>query len=231
MSVSKVSVCIPCLNEEKTIAKVIADWRRALPDADIIVYDNGSIDRTAKEARKAGVKVQNVQKAGKGNVIRHMFTDETAECLIMVDGDDTYGTECAKKMAKDVLEHQADMSVGTRAGSFVHELSLSHRLGNSLVRALVNHFFQTDYSDVMSGCRAFSKRFRTEFPASCGGFETETEMNIFAGTAGMKVTEHDLTYHGRKTGSKVRTLSDGLKITFFILREATRWKLLEKKEN
>lgn len=224
-----ITVCIPCLNEEGTVAKTVSDWKKALPEAEVVVYDNGSNDQTIARATEVGARIETCQKRGKGNVIRKAFRNETAACLVIVDGDDTYGTECARKIASDILEGRSDMSVGIRSDSFRSELSISHDLGNRLVRWLVNRFFRAEYSDVMSGCRAFSQRFRRSFPALKNGFETETEMNIYAAMAGMKVTEYPLSYRNRKTGSKVRTLTDGLKIISEICREGIRWKRLQKK--
>ena len=228
---SIITVCIPCLNEESTIAKAIADWHSALPEAEITVYDNGSDDRTAEEAARAGAGVKMCRVRGKGNVIRQMFEEETASCLIIVDGDDTYGTECARLMADDILKRGFDMSIGTRNEFFDSELSATHDFGNRLVRWLVNRLCRTHYSDVMSGCRAFSRQFRIAFPAESRGFETETEMNIYAGMTGMKVSEHRLSYRNRKTGSKVRTFSDGMKIIFFILKRATGSAQLTKRKD
>lgn len=227
---SSIVVVIPCLNEEKTVAKVISDWKKALPSAEIIVYDNVSCDKTVEKAKEAKAEVKTCSVRGKGNVLRQVFRDENADCLIIVDGDDTYGTECAEEMVSDIIHGGCGMSVGTRARAFDSELSISHDFGNRLVRSMVNHLCKTDYSDIMSGCRAFSKRFYKSFPASCGGFETETEMNIYAGMTGMKVAERPLSYRNRKKGSKVRTISDGAKIIFMILKERFRWKRYRKKK-
>jgi len=178
----KIAVLIPCYNESCTIAKVVADWKRVLPEAVVYVYDNNSKDNTDQIARQAGAVVRYEHQQGKGNVIRRMFREIDARCYIMVDGDDTYPAECGPIMAKAVLEEQADMVIGDRLSStyFAENKRPFHNVGNSMVRAAINSLFRTDIKDVMTGCRAFSYAFVKTFPVLSKGFEIETEMTIHA---------------------------------------------------
>ena len=173
----KIAVLIPCYNEEKTIEKVVKDWKTELPEAVIYVYDNNSNDKTAELAQNAGAIVRHEYAQGKGNVIRRMFREIDAECYIMVDGDDTYPAEYGRKMANLVLEKNADMVVGDRLSStyFNENKRPFHNFGNTLVRASVNRLFHTDIRDIMTGYRAFSFLFVKSFPVLSKGFEIETE--------------------------------------------------------
>ena len=156
----KIAVLIPCYNEEKTIEKVVTDAKAALPEAVIYVYDNNSTDRTVELAKRAGAVVRHEYMQGKGNVIRRMFREIEAECYIMVDGDDTYPMEFAPEMVEKVLYHNADMVVGDRLSSTYFEENKRpfHNMGNSLVRASINHLFGCKIKDIMTGYRAFSSR-------------------------------------------------------------------------
>lgn len=165
----KIAVLIPCYNEEKTIEKVIKDFKAALPDSVIYVYNNNSSDKTAQIAQKAGAVVRNEYMQGKGNVIRRMFREIDAECYIMADGDDTYPAKSAAKMADRVLHHNADMVVGDRLSStyFQENKHPFHNFGNSLVRKSINFLFKNDIKDIMTGYRAFSYEFVKTFPVLC----------------------------------------------------------------
>ena len=173
----KICLLIPCCNEEATVAKVVSDFRRCLPEMEIYVYDNNSTDGTAREALGAGARVVAEPAQGKGNVVRSMFRDIDADAYVMVDGDDTYPAEALMRVLQPVLDGRADMVIGDRLsnGSYERENRRNfHSLGNNLVRSAVNRFFGTSLSDIMTGYRAFSRRFVKNFPALSGGFQLET---------------------------------------------------------
>ena len=161
-----IAVLIPCYNEEKTVQKVVSDFRAVLPQATVYVYDNNSTDHTSQLAAAAGAVVRHEYQQGKGNVLRRMFREIDAECYILVDGDDTYPAESAPEMARLVLEHQADMVVGDRLSStyFTENKRPFHNFGNSLVRASINRLFGARIQDIMTGYRAFSFAFVKTFP-------------------------------------------------------------------
>ncbi|MEG1847635.1 MAG: glycosyltransferase family 2 protein [Lachnospiraceae bacterium] len=212
----KIAVLIPCYNEEKTIAKVIADARQALPDATIYVYDNNSTDQTAALSASAGAIVRHEYMQGKGNVIRRMFREIDARCYIMVDGDDTYPMEYASQMVAQILERHADMVVGDRLSStyFTENKRPFHNVGNSLVRMSINHLFHSKIQDIMTGFRAFSFSFVKTFPVLSKGFEIETEMTIHAVSHNMQIENVIVEYRDRPEGSvsKLNTYSDGLRV-------------------
>lgn len=218
----KIAVLIPCYNEEKTIAKVVADARAALPEAVIYVYDNNSTDRTVELAKEAGAVIRHEYMQGKGNVIRRMFREIEAQCYIMVDGDDTYPMEFAPEMVEKVLTHHADMVVGDRLSSTYFEENKRpfHNMGNSLVRASINRLFDCKIKDIMTGFRAFSYGFVKTFPVLSKGFEIETEMTIHAVYNHMQIENVVVEYRDRPEGSesKLNTYSDGLKVLRTILR-------------
>ena len=218
----KIAVLIPCYNEEKTIAKVVADARRALPEAVIYVYDNNSTDRTVQLAKEAGAVIRYEYMQGKGNVIRRMFREIEARCYIMVDGDDTYPMEFAPEMVDKVLNHNADMVVGDRLSSTYFEENKRpfHNLGNSLVRASINRLFGCDVKDIMTGFRAFSYGFVKTFPVLSKGFEIETEMTIHAVYNHMQIDNVIVEYRDRPEGSvsKLNTYADGFKVLGTIFR-------------
>lgn len=212
----KIAVLIPCYNEEKTIAKVVADAKAALPEAVIYVYDNNSKDKTVELAKQAGAVVRYEYMQGKGNVIRRMFREIDAECYVMVDGDDTYPMEYAPEMVEKVLNHNADMVVGDRLSStyFTENKRPFHNMGNSLVRGSINHLFGCDIKDIMTGYRAFSYGFVKTFPVLSKGFEIETEMTIHAVSNNMQIENVIVDYRDRPEGSesKLNTYSDGMKV-------------------
>ena len=218
----KISVLIPCYNEEKTIAKVVADAKAALPEAVIYVYDNNSTDRTVELAREAGAVIRHEYMQGKGNVIRRMFREVEARCYIMVDGDDTYPMEFAPEMVDKVLHHNADMVVGDRLSStyFSENKRPFHNMGNSLVRASINRLFQCDIKDIMTGFRAFSYGFVKTFPVLSKGFEIETEMTIHAVYNQLQIDNVIVDYRDRPEGSvsKLNTYADGFKVLGTIFR-------------
>lgn len=218
----KIAVLIPCYNEENTIEKVVMDFKKALPDAVIYVYNNNSSDHTAEKAAKAGAVVCNEYMQGKGNVIRRMFRDIDAECYIMADGDDTYPAEYASQMAEMVLVKNVDMVVGDRLSStyFIENKRLFHNFGNSLVRKSINLLFKSNIKDIMTGYRAFSYEFVKTFPVLSKGFEIETEMSIHAIDKNMSVENVIINYRDRPENSvsKLNTYSDGLKVLKTIAR-------------
>ncbi len=218
----KIAVLIPCYNESKTIEKVVRDFRAVLPEAVIYVYDNNSSDGTDEIARKAGAVVRYEYQQGKGNVIRRMFGEIDAECYLMVDGDDTYPAEHAREMADKVLQRHVDMVVGDRLSSTYFEENKRpfHNFGNSLVRGSINWLFKNDIKDIMTGYRAFSRRFVKTFPVLSRGFEIETEMSIHAIDKNMHVENVIIQYRDRPEGSesKLNTYSDGFKVLKTIMR-------------
>lgn len=218
----RIAVLIPCYNEEKTIAKVVADARVALPEAVIYVYDNNSTDRTGELAKAAGAVVRHEYMQGKGNVIRRMFREIEARCYIMVDGDDTYPMEFAPEMVDKVLRHNADMVVGDRLSStyFSENKRPFHNMGNSLVRSSINRLFGCDVKDIMTGFRAFSYGFVKTFPVLSRGFEIETEMTIHAVYNHMQIDNVVVEYRDRPEGSvsKLNTYSDGFRVLGTIFR-------------
>ncbi len=218
----KIAVLVPCFNEAPTVAKVVEDFRRALPGCTVYVCDNGSTDGTAEAAEAAGAVVIREYRRGKGHVIRHMFREIDAECYVMVDGDDTYPAECAPALVAPILEKQADMVVGDRLSStyFTENKRPFHNFGNSLVRWSINALFKSDIKDIMTGYRAFSYRFVKTFPVLSKGFEIETEMSIHAVDKNMFVKNVVVDYRDRPEGSvsKLNTFTDGFKVIMTILQ-------------
>ena len=211
-----IAVLIPCYNESQTIEKVIADFKTALPEATIYVYDNNSSDNTAELAARAGAVVRFEHQQGKGNVIRSMFRDIDAACYLMIDGDDTYPAVHARDMVAPILAHRAQMVVGDRLSSTYFEENKRpfHNVGNRTVRALINVLFKNNVRDIMTGYRAFSYEFVKSFPVLSQGFEIETEMTIFALDKNLAIENVVIEYRDRPEGSesKLNTVSDGLKV-------------------
>lgn len=231
MKKSKIAVLVPCYNESKTIEKVVRDYKKALPDADIYVYDNNSIDKTDVIAKEAGAIVKYEYKQGKGNVIRSMFKDIDADCYLMIDGDDTYSAENAKEMCDYVLSGKADMVIGDRLSStyFTENKRPFHNFGNKLVRWLINTLFKSNVKDIMTGYRAFSYEFVKTFPVLSKGFEIETEMTIHALDKNFLLKEIPVGYKDRPEGSvsKLNTYSDGFKVLKTIARLFKEYKPME----
>lgn len=226
----KIAVLIPCYNESATIAKVVRDFRAALPEAVVYVYDNNSTDHTDEIARAAGAVVRYEPRQGKGNVIRTMFRDIEARCYLMADGDDTYPAQYARQMADAVLEGGADMVIGDRLSStyFTQNKRPFHNAGNVLVRKLVNRFFRGNIQDIMTGYRAFSRLFVKTFPVLSKGFEIETEMSIHALDKNLHLVNIPVDYRDRPQGSqsKLNTYSDGAKVLATIFRLVKDYKPL-----
>ena len=213
---AKIAVLIPCYNEAKTIKKVVEDYKKALPNADIYVYDNNSTDHTDEIARKAGAIVRYEYRQGKGNVIRSMFKDIEADCYLMIDGDDTYPASNAKEMCDLILDKKADMVIGDRLSStyFTENKRPFHNFGNRLVRGLINFLFESNVRDIMTGYRAFSYEFVKTFPVLSKGFEIETEMTIHALDKNFLLKEVKVGYRDRPAGSvsKLNTYRDGFRV-------------------
>jgi len=217
-----IAVLIPCYNEAKTIEKVVKDFKRALPTADIYVYDNNSTDNTDKIAKKAGAIVRYERRQGKGNVIRTMFKEIEADCYLMVDGDNTYPAKHAKEMCNYVLKDKVDMVIGDRLSSTYYKENKRkfHNFGNWLVKKLINHLFKNNVHDIMTGYRAFSYDFVKTFPILSKGFEIETEMTIHCLDKNFSIKEMPVDYRDRPKDSvsKLNTFSDGFKVLKTIAR-------------
>lgn len=213
---AEIAVLIPCYNESATIERVVKDFRRVLPEAVVYVYDNNSTDGTDEIARRAGAVVRYEYRQGKGNVIRSMFRDINADCYLMIDGDDTYPAEHAREMTELVLNKGVDMVIGDRLSStyFTENKRPFHNMGNRMVRFFINKLFNNEIRDIMTGYRAFSRRFVKSFPVLSKGFEIETEMTIHAVDKNFLLEEIPVLYRDRPAGSesKLNTVSDGIKV-------------------
>ena len=216
----KIAILIPCYNEEKTVGKVIADFKKNIPQADIYVYDNNSKDKTFEVAQLAGATVKKEEKQGKGNVVRSMFRDINADYYLLVDGDDTYPAESAQALLA-FISNGVDMVIGDRLsnGMYAKENKRSfHNFGNNLVLFLINRLYGVKLKDIMSGYRVFSRRFVNLYPVLCEGFQLETDLTIFALSHKLKVVEVPVAYRDRPVGSesKLNTYSDGFKVILTI---------------
>jgi glycosyltransferase involved in cell wall biosynthesis len=223
----KTAVLIPCYNEAATVEKVVKDFKRALPQAEIYVYDNNSTDGTDEIARRAGAVVRYEKKQGKGNVVRSMFRDIDADCYILTDGDDTYPAESAPELEKIILSGEADMVIGDRLSCtyFTENKRALHGIGNKMVRRLVNDIYKGGLHDIMSGLRAVSRDFAKNFPAISDGFQIETEMAVYALKRGLTIKEVVIEYRDRPEGSvsKLNTVKDGIKVIAMIARLKTHY--------
>lgn len=213
---SEIAVIVPCYNEAKTVADVIKDYKKALPEADIYVIDNNSNDGTDKIATENGATVLYEYKQGKGNAVKCAFRKIKAKCYFMVDGDNTYPADKAREMCDYILQEKADMVVGDRLSStyFKENKRRFHGFGNKLVRKLINTIFKSDIHDVMTGSRAFSYEFVKGFPIISKGFEIETELTIHALDKNYRIIEIPVLYQDRveDSYSKLNTVSDGIKV-------------------
>lgn len=219
MCLSKVAVLIPCYNEELTVATVVNGMREALPEADIYVFDNQSTDDTVRQAQQAGAIVRSVRLRGKGNVVRRQFADIEADVYLMVDGDATYDAASAPKLVEEVLKGH-DMVVGLREATDHRAYRLGHAWGNVMLTTFLSYLFGRACRDILSGYRAFSRRFVKSFPAQSGGFEIETELTVHALELRMPIGEVATPYAERPEGSesKLSTWKDGCKILATMLR-------------
>jgi glycosyltransferase involved in cell wall biosynthesis len=215
-----VAVLVPCYNEEITIGKVVADFRAALPDATIYVYDNNSRDNTIDVAQRAGAVVRKELRQGKGNVVRRMFADIEADVYVLVDGDDTYDASASEVLVKRLVEERLDFINAMRVSTAKDAYRAGHRFGNWLLTGLVRQIFGRQFNDMLSGYKILSRRFVKSFPAMSSGFETETELAVHALELRMPSTEVATAYKERPPGSvsKLRTYSDGAQIMLLIAR-------------
>ena len=216
----RVAVLIPCYNEEQVIAKVVGDFRRALPDAAVYVYDNNSRDQTMARAAAAGATVRRETLQGKGHVVRRMFADLEADVYVLVDGDDTYHAPSAPAMVARLVADRLDMVVGCRVGEEAAAYRSGHRFGNALLTGFVARLFGNRFRDMLSGYRVFSRRFAKSFPALTQGFEIETELTVHALGLAMPTAEMDTPYGARPRGSvsKLSTFRDGFRILISIVK-------------
>jgi glycosyltransferase involved in cell wall biosynthesis len=217
---ASIAVLLPCYNEALTIAKVVADFRAALPEATIYVYDNNSSDDTAKIAREAGAEVRFEKRQGKGFVIASMLAEVVADYYVMADGDDTYPADRARDLLRPVIEGRADLVVGQRLATFQDaSFRPMHLFGNRLVRDLINLIFSAKLVDILSGYRAFTRDVALQLPVVASGFDVETEMTLQLLFRRMVIHEIPIAYGVRPEGSvsKLRTYSDGLRVIMKIL--------------
>jgi hypothetical protein len=216
----EIAVLIPCFNEEAAAAVVVEEFKACLPTASIYVYDNNSTDRTSEVARAAGAIVRSERLAGKGNVVRRMFSDVDADIYILVDGDATYDAKSAPRMVRHLIDEQLDLVVGARSSVSEESYRFGHRFGNILFTGLVARIFGNRFTDLFSGYRVFSRRFVKTFPALSTGFETETELTVHALELNMPIAEIVTPYSSRLEGSasKLNTIRDGIRILLTILR-------------
>lgn len=215
-----IAVMIPCLNEEAAIANVVRDFRAALPDAVIFVYDNGSTDRTVDVAQQAGAIIRREPLKGKGNVMRRMFADIEADIYVLVDGDDTYHAPSVTGLIELLISQSLDMVNGAREEKSEAAYRAGHRFGNRLLTGMVAWFFGARFNDMLSGYRIMSRRFVKSFPALASGFEIETELTVHALQLRLPIAEQMTPYRERPpaSASKLRTIPDGIRIMRLIAR-------------
>ena len=216
----RVAVLVPCFNEEAAVATVVADFRKALPAAEIFVYDNNSQDRTAAVAREAGAEVRSERRQGKGHVVRRMFADIDADIYLLVDGDATYDAASAPRMIDALVNDHLDMVVGFRVDQSVAAYRPGHRIGNRMLTSFLSSVFGHAFRDILSGYRVFSRRFVKSFPVLSDGFEIETELSVHALELALPVAEIKTPYFARREGSfsKLNTWRDGFRILGTILK-------------
>lgn len=219
----KIAVLIPCYNEELTIEKVIRDFKKELPQADIYVYDNNSKDKTTEIAKNAGAIVKHEYRQGKGNVVRSMFRDIEADLYVMVDGDDTYPAEFVHKLIEPIRNCEADMTIGDRLSNGTYQKENKrhfHEFGNNLVKKSINILFKTDLRDIMTGFRVFNRTFVKTMPVMSPKFEIETEMSLHALDKKFIIKEIPIVYRDRPEGSvsKLDTVGDGIKVVKTIVK-------------
>ncbi|MCG2631659.1 glycosyltransferase family 2 protein [Bradyrhizobium sp. WYCCWR 13023] len=216
----RIAVLVPCYNEEAAVATVVANFRSALPAAEIYVYDNNSRDRTASVAREAGAIVRSERRQGKGHVVRRMFADVEADIYVLVDGDATYDAPSAPNMIDKLLDGHLDMVVGLRIDQSQAAYRLGHRTGNRMLTGFLSSTFGQEFKDILSGYRVFSRRFVKSFPVLSDGFEIETELAVYALELSLPVAEVETPYYARPEGSfsKLNTWRDGFRILGTMLK-------------
>src|SRR5258708_3714426 len=216
----RIAVLVPCFNEEAAVATVVADFRNALPSAEIYVYDNNSSDRTKAIAVEAGAKVRSERRQGKGHVVRRMFADVDADIYVLVDGDATYDAASAPRMIETLMADHLDMVVGLRIDQAEAAYRRGHRTGNWMLTGFLSSVFGQAFKDMLSGYRVFSRRFVKSFPVLSDGFEIETELSVHALELALPVAEIETPYYARPEGSfsKLNTWRDGVRILSTILK-------------
>ncbi|WP_027529231.1 glycosyltransferase family 2 protein [Bradyrhizobium sp. WSM3983] len=216
----RIAVLVPCYNEEAAVATVVANFRKALPAAEIYVYDNNSRDSTAAVAREAGAIVRSERRQGKGHVVRRMFADVEADIYVLVDGDATYDAPSAPRMIDKLLDEHLDMVVGLRIDQSQAAYRLGHRTGNRMLTGFLSSTFGHAFKDILSGYRVFSRRFVKSFPVLSDGFEIETELAVYALELSLPVAEVETPYYARPEGSfsKLNTWRDGFRILGTMLK-------------
>jgi glycosyltransferase involved in cell wall biosynthesis len=216
----RIAVLVPCFNEEAAVGTVVADFRKALPSAEIFVYDNNSSDLTAAVARAAGAEVRRERRQGKGHVVRRMFADIDADIYVLVDGDATYDAPSAPRMIDALLSDHLDMVVGLRVDQGEAAYRPGHRIGNRMLTSFLSLVFGQSFKDILSGYRVFSRRFVKSFPVLSDGFEIETELSVHALELALPVAEIETPYYARREGSfsKLNTWRDGFRILGTILK-------------
>ena len=216
----RIAVLVPCFNEEAAVATVVADFRQALPAAEIYVYDNNSSDRTSAAALQAGAEVRSERRQGKGHVVRRMFADIEADIYVLVDGDATYDAASAPRMIGALMDGHLDMVVGLRVDRAEAAYRPGHRAGNRMLTRFLSTMFGQEFRDILSGYRVFSRRFVKTFPVLSDGFEIETELSVHALELALPVAEIETPYFARPEGSfsKLNTWRDGLRILWSIFQ-------------
>jgi glycosyltransferase involved in cell wall biosynthesis len=219
MNAPRIAVLVPCYNEEAAIGKVVRDFKAALPDAVVYVYDNNSKDQTIARAKEAGAVVRSETRQGKGNVVRRMFADIEADVYLMIDGDDTYDPDIAPSLVKKLVEENYDIVAGQRIATATEAYRAGHVLGNKLLTGLTSIMFRVHLKDMLTGYRVFSRRFVKSFPFTAEGFGIETELTVHAVRLFMPMVEVETKYKERPPGSvsKLSTYRDGFRILFTIV--------------
>src|SRR5215210_7670720 len=219
-SSTRIAVLVPCFNEEAAVATVVHAFRKALPSAQIFVYDNNSSDRTVEVAREAGAEVRTERRQGKGHVVRRMFADVDADVYVLVDGDATYDAPSAPRMIDALVSDRLDMVVGLRVDQVRAAYRPGHRTGNWMLTSFLSSVFGQAFKDILSGYRVFSRRFVKSFPVLSDGFEIETELTVHALELALPAAEIETPYYARPEGSfsKLNTWRDGFRIFGTILR-------------
>lgn len=216
----RIAVLVPCYNEAVTVAKVVEDFRAALPGAEICVFDNNSSDQTAAIARAHGARVQHVRLQGKAHVVRRLFADVEADIYVMVDGDDTYHAASAPALVQCLRAGAHDMVVAVRRHEVEAAYRAGHVWGNRMLTGFLSHLFGCPCRDILSGYRVFSRRFAKSFPVLTAGFDIETELTVHALELKMSIGEVETPYKERPEGSfsKLSTYKDGYRILTTMLR-------------
>jgi glycosyltransferase involved in cell wall biosynthesis len=224
---STVTILIPCLNEDKTIRRVVSSFKMQMPKASILVIDNGSLDNTVHEANSAGALVVVESRRGKGNAIETGLRMCSTDYVIMVDGDSTYDHMDANVILRE-LSNGYDMVVANRVSVSENAYRKGHLIGNRLLSTVQQKILGVEVVDTLSGYRGFRRNFVQNYVASSSGFEVEANLNIFASIVGAKVGNIDSNYGARhkESSSKLNTLGDGLRILLTVTKLMFNWRPL-----